>query len=204
MADSRQRILGLLKRRGPLSAGDLSRALALTTVTIRHHLEGLIAGGLVSEPSPRPRPGPGRPELAYALTPKAESSLPDNYAELCRCLVQSLSQALPPDRLTEVLREAGSRLGEQEGLGAQARPARRIHHAQAFLESRGYFPGWEAETSRLTLCHCPYQELAEAVPSICQFDRALLEGLLSAKVTIVSRIVDEEPVCTMSVQTAGL
>jgi predicted ArsR family transcriptional regulator len=203
VADSRQRIIGLLKRHGPLSAGDLSRALSLTTVTVRHHMEGLIAGGLVSRPLPRPRVGPGRPERVYALTAEAEKSLPENYAELCRCLVHALVEAIPPERLGEILRDAGSRLGEQEGLGARARPSRRIHHALAFLDSRGYFPEWEAGTARLTLCHCPYQDLAQAAPALCQFDRALLEGLLSAKVTIVSRILDDEPVCIMAVQSAG-
>ena len=39
--DSRQRILEHMKRAGEASVAELSRALRLTPVTIRHHLEAL-------------------------------------------------------------------------------------------------------------------------------------------------------------------
>jgi predicted ArsR family transcriptional regulator len=204
LAESRKRILELLKRRGPLSANDLSRSLSLTTVTVRHHLEALIAGGLVGEPSPRSRAGPGRPELTYSITAKAEASLPRNDGELCACLMQALSQRLPPEQLRQVLQDAGRSLGSREGLGPEARPARRLTQAQAFLERRGYFPEWDPGSSRLTLFHCPYLEIAQASREVCHFDRALLEALLSAPVEILTRIADDDHSCTVAVEPIGL
>jgi len=62
--DSRLRIIEILKRRNMASVGELSQALGLTPVTIRHHLDSLLADHIVSEPVPRRRPGPGRPEDA--------------------------------------------------------------------------------------------------------------------------------------------
>jgi len=186
-----------------MSVGELSRGLGLTTVTIRHHLEGLMDNEIVAEPSRRPHRGPGRPELTYALTPKAVESLPRNYHELCSCLVEALSEALTPEQVSEVMQRAGRRLGESQGLGPKARLQRRMQRANAFLESRGYYPEASSDSARLTLLHCPYREVAEGWPIVCQFDRALLEGLLATRVEIVGRIVENKPACTVEIHPEG-
>jgi predicted ArsR family transcriptional regulator len=186
-----------------MSVGEISRALDLTTVTIRHHLEGLMVDGIVAPPDRRPRSGPGRPELTYALTPKAAESLPRNYRELCGCLVEAFSGALSPAQLGEMFERAGRRLGEREGLEPRARLPRRVLHAQRFLESRGYYPEPDPSGGRLTLLHCPYREVAESWPVICRFDQALLEGLLSTRVEFVGRIVENEPACTVAIDPDG-
>jgi predicted ArsR family transcriptional regulator len=187
-----------------MSVGELSRALGLTTVTVRHHLDGLTREDLVAEPSRRPRRGPGRPELTYTLTPKAAESLPRNYHELCRCLMETLSEAISPEQAVDLISRAGRRLGERHSLGPGARMQRRIDHAQAFLESRGYYPDWEPNAARLTLLHCPYREVAEGWPAVCRFDQALLEGLLSTRVEIARRIADNAPACTVTIHSAEL
>jgi len=88
--DSRLRLVEVLKRRNQASVTELSQALGLTPVTIRHHLESLLEDEVVSQPTPRRKAGPGRPEMVYALTPRAEALTPRNYGELCSCLVQAL------------------------------------------------------------------------------------------------------------------
>ncbi len=198
--DSRQRILDILQRHGASSVSELSRSLGLTTVTVRHHLEGLMGQELVAPPSRRPRQGPGRPELAYSLTPKAEGSLPRNYHELCRCLVEAISGSMSEEAGLALLQRAGRRLGEQEGLGAASRLTRRLQRARGFLESRGYYPDAGDKPDRLTLSHCPYREIAQRWPIVCQFDRALLEGLTSLRVEFAARIVDNDPACVLTLQ----
>ena len=42
-SDSRQHIVEILKRRNQASVTELSQALGLTAVTIRHHLDTLMA-----------------------------------------------------------------------------------------------------------------------------------------------------------------
>jgi len=186
-----------------MSVGDLSRSLGLTTVTLRHHLEGLMGDGLVAPPSRRPRKGPGRPELIYTLAPKAVSLLPRNYPELCSCLVEAITGAISEEDAESLLQRAGRRLGEKEGLGSEARLSRRLHRAQSFLESRGYYPEWNDGSGQLTLSHCPYREIAEQWPVVCQFDRALLEGLTSMRVEFIGRIVESQPACTLALHPEG-
>src|SRR3972149_7656445 len=91
--DSRLRIVEILKRRRQASVTELSQALDLTPVTIRHHLDSLLADHIVSEPVPRRRPGPGRPEMVYGLTSRADEHTPRNYGELCGCLLRAVGDS---------------------------------------------------------------------------------------------------------------
>lgn len=203
-ADTRQRILEHLKRSGPSSVGELSRALGLTPVTIRHHLTGMLAVGLVGAPVRRPKPGPGRPEMTYALSAQGETVLPGNLDELCACVVGALSVALAPAQQQGVMREAGRQLALREGPPPAARFETRLRQTAGFLERRGYFPRWESEGGayRLTLSHCPYRALAGDSSAACAFDQSLIESLLGAQVELIGRIVDRKPVCTLRVRPA--
>ena len=203
---TRQRILEHLKRGGPASVGELSRALGLTPVTIRHHLTGLLAGGLIGSPKRRPKPGPGRPEMTYALSAQGETVLPRNLDELCACVVSALAGTLPPAQLQGLMHEAGRRLALREGPRPAARFETRLRQAASFLERRGYFPRWESDDGayRMTLSHCPYQSLAHDSRAVCAFDQSLIESLLGARVELIGRIVDRQPVCTLRVRPAAV
>jgi predicted ArsR family transcriptional regulator len=189
--ESCQQILECIKKSGQASVAELSKALALTPVTIRHHLESLRSEGLVAEPISRHKPGPGRPEMMYEITSEADSYMPRNYGELCRCLIQ----AVETPELTSLLIEMGSSLGTSAGaLGDTTAIAN-------YLDKRGYFPSLD-QTERmiiLKLANCPYLEVAENAPTLCEFDRSLIESLFGKEVVMVGRIVNREPVCTFHI-----
>ncbi|MFV2044297.1 MAG: helix-turn-helix transcriptional regulator [Anaerolineales bacterium] len=194
--ESRQRILEHIKQSGQASVAELSQALALTPVTIRHHLVGLRSEGLVAEPVSRHKPGPGRPEMMYQVTPAANAYMPRNFGELCGCLIQAIesSQSL---ELEGLLVDMGSELGSSTRTAGQ--PAA----AMIYLEERGYFPILEENGGLIILqfANCPYLELVQGAPSLCHFDRALIEALFGGEVEILGRIVDQAPVCTFQIST---
>ena len=201
MAESRQRIIEHLKRLGEASVSDLSWALGLTSVTVRHHLQGLQRDHIVDDPTSRRRPGPGRPEMLYRLTPLAEVDLPDNYGELCACLVDRLQTSQPFETLRDVFFGAGERLGRANSPTPGVAPKVRAKAVEAFLEGRGYFPSWihTADGLRLQLANCPYHKLASQTPVVCGFDTALLSGLLGTEVKLEASIAARQPVCTFRV-----
>jgi predicted ArsR family transcriptional regulator len=192
--ESRQRILEFIKKSGQASVAELSNALALTPVTIRHHLEALRSEGLVAEPISRHKPGPGRPEMMYEITSQADSYMPRNYGELCRCLIQAVEATQTPE-LTGLLAEMGRSLGTSTGA------TRDTTVISSYLEERGYFPSVDQGEGMtiLKLANCPYLEVAESAPTLCEFDRSLIESLFGKEVEMVGRIVDREPVCTFHI-----
>jgi predicted ArsR family transcriptional regulator len=196
--DSRLRILEHLKKAGQASVAELSRALALTPVTIRHHLEGLRNDGLVGKPVTRRKSGPGRPEMIYRGTPAADTQMPRNYGELCGCLLENLRAASGKRDLEAVLVSVGLELGGRESVPHGSNQLRFIKH---YLEDRGYFPSSSQVEGRLRLelANCPYLEVARAAPALCHFDRALLEALFGRPVEMGGRIVQHQPVCTFDI-----
>jgi DeoR family suf operon transcriptional repressor len=192
---SRRRIVLQLKKSGEASVTDLSRALGLTSVTVRHHLQDLRRDGLVDDPTPRRRKGPGRPEMAYHLVPEAPVELPRNYDELCECLADQLSRRIPSEALMEMLACAGEELSRSSG---PERPGRnRAELTEAFLEQRGYFPRWgeAGDGLKLHLTNCPYREIAQRLPEMCWFDKALVAGLMGTNVKMEASIAGGAAAC---------
>lgn len=192
--ESRQRILEFLKKSGQASVAELSKALALTSVTIRHHLETLRAEGLVADPVARHKAGPGRPEMMYHITTAANKFMPRNYGELCRCLIQAVAKTSTHE-IEGVLVEMGNEMGSS--ADTMGKPLA----AKSFLEERGYFPSIEQDQGliMLQLANCPYLEVAEEAQVLCEFDRALIESLFGRPVEMHGRIVDHESVCTFKI-----
>jgi DeoR family suf operon transcriptional repressor len=199
---SRRRIIMQLKKSEEASVSDLSRALGLTSVTVRHHLQELRREGVVGSPRARRRKGPGRPEMAYSLVPHARIDLPKNYQELCTALVEQLSEEPLIGALTEALIGAGQDLGRAFG-GVDETQANRTARIEAFLEQRGYFPRWSHESAgpSLHLANCPYREIAEHVPELCSFDKALLASLTGTDVHLEASIAGGAATCRF--QLAG-
>ena len=88
MQSTRQRILKILKEERQATVEQLSDALELTPVTIRHHLEVLKGEGLVEAPQVLRRPGPGRPQYTYGLTEAAVDYFPKNYHGLADLMLE--------------------------------------------------------------------------------------------------------------------
>ena len=194
--DSRLRIVEVLKRRNQASVTELSQALGLTPVTIRHHLESLLEDEVVSEPVPRRKAGPGRPEMVYGLTPRADALTPRNYGELCACLLQVLDR--PAGETPGALVQAGADLGSHARAGTSRKAMDRVIR---FLEARGYYPALEQTNSGtvVVLANCPYLEVARSRPDFCRFDIALLENALGAKVSAETSIARHDPACRLHI-----
>ena len=77
---SRERILYLLKTKGPSTAAELARRLEITPMGARQHLQQLEAQELVGYDEERS--GVGRPRRVWRLTAAANGRFPDGYADL--------------------------------------------------------------------------------------------------------------------------
>lgn len=200
--DTRQQIILFLKRQGEGSIAEMSRALKLTSVTIRHHIDALRQNGLVDQPAARKKAGPGRPELVYSLTSEADAFLPRNYSELAIEMMNVLARSEFRMKPAEIFRSAGMRIG-QTAAGARRKSGTSSEKfAVGFMEQRGYFPACIRDEGglNLRLANCPYLELAKQRPAICLLDQAMIEGIFDTSVVMKGRIIEGEPACTFRIQ----
>src|SRR5689334_16846464 len=79
MVTARQKVLTYFMKTRTASAREISRALKMSTATVRHHLRVMVADGRLEISFTRGLEGRGRPEKVYS---QPQSALGDNLSAL--------------------------------------------------------------------------------------------------------------------------
>jgi predicted ArsR family transcriptional regulator len=200
---TRNTILQLLRRRGAMTAGELSDQLGVGAVGVRQHLGLLYDDGFVTTVGVRR--GMGRPSHLYALTDKAEQLFPRAY------------EGIALEALNFI---AGCGCGEVARLFEQRRcrlaAQYREHMPEACLEGRmgrlaqllneqGYMCEWGRDSDgSLTLVqhNCPIDCIARCHPEACASELRLYEELIGVPLEQVATIANGAASCRYRVVTS--
>ena len=170
----RERILDFLGQRPMASAGEIARGLGMAAAAVRHHLTILRKDGRIDQAPGRRAKSRGRPELRYRLS---GSLMGSNVAMLFESLAKTWGARTTPQAGRQQVSEALARgLVEQLGLLKAGQAASRIAQLVERLNTLHYHSRWEAgaEGPRLIFGHCPYAEVIERHPELCQMDARAL------------------------------
>lgn len=206
MNTTRQLILACIKRLGDASVAELSQALDLTQVTIRHHLDNLRDEGFLALAGQRRKPGPGRPEIAYHLTLPAYQSLPRNYESMLLPLLESIHETEASRNLEPLLSAAGSRIGQAYWVEMDAEQDDDLglckQDLTQYLEQHGYLPELLQTNSELALFlhNCPFFEARVQHPQVCAFDLALISTWMAPHARIRNVQTDPHKGCRLHLQ----
>jgi len=204
MQSTRQRILEILKEQNLATVEQLSEALDLTPVTIRHHLDILRGDGLVGAPALLRHPGPGRPQYAYALTEAASDFFPKNYHGLTCLMLEEIRERVTAAEMDQIMNGVARRLAAQ-GPSPQPNqsPVKILNAAVDFLNKNGYVARWEKVPEGpylLHTCNCPYERVSYAHGQVCTMDASLVGRLVGAPVERVSHLATGDDSCTYSLR----
>lgn len=194
--NTRERILDLIKRKGALTAEELSQPLGISAVAVRRHLEALERDGLVAT-SVLHRPL-GRPAFLYRLTQAAENLFPKAYLPLLVDFMEDVRASGGEERLNRLFEARNQRLRQSFLPRLEGKQLKeRIQELMRILEEQGYLGSFQARDGSflLKLHNCPVHGVAQRFHQTCLFERELLEQLLSAKVSLEATLVQGEPVC---------
>ena len=151
---SADRLLILLKTRGPQTTADLGEATGVTGEAARQQLARLAADGLVV-PTVERR-GVGRPAHVWALTEAGNARFPDAHGELTAQLIRTIRMQLGEDVLDRIIdaRAVESRAAYVAALDGAADLSERVarlaeartlegYMAESWTEGGGVCPGGE-------------------------------------------------------------
>jgi DeoR family transcriptional regulator, suf operon transcriptional repressor len=169
MVTARQKILAHLNKTRTASAREISRALKMSSATVRHHIRVLVSDGRLEMVSVRGREQRGRPEKIYSLPPAA---LGDNLSALSDALLSEAGSGVRMEVLAKHL--AG------ESSFANQPLAKRLNLSVEKLNQMNYHARWEAgsEGPRIIFTHCPYAAIIEKHPELCKMDEAMIKEWL--------------------------
>src|SRR5262245_17870497 len=183
---ARDRILVLLKTRGPQTAADLGTVLGVTGEAARQQLLKLAAEGLV-EATSEPH-GVGRPAQVWGLTEKGHARFPDTHAELTVQLLQAVRSELGEEALDRLIarRSAESLATYNAALQGAADLGERVRRLAEARTREGYMAECQPAEDGYLLVenHCPICVAATACQGFCRAERDVFQQALGKKVTV--------------------
>jgi predicted ArsR family transcriptional regulator len=180
------RLLVLLKTRGPQTAATLGQATGVTAEAARQQLHRLAADGLVVA-SAEPR-GVGRPAQVWGLTEAANARFPDCHSELTAQLIRTIRKELGEEVLERLIDsrtaesqaaytaalEGAADLGEKVARLAEAR-TREGYMADSRPAGKGYL---------LVENHCPICVAATACQGFCRAELDTFRAVLGPEASV--------------------
>jgi predicted ArsR family transcriptional regulator len=180
------RILGLIKRRGPQRAADLAAALSITPEAARQQLLRLAEDGLLA--GKMERGGVGRPAQLWALSAAGEARFPDAHAELTVRLIEAVRTELGEAALERLViaRERDSRRTYAREMEGAADLAERVARLAAIRTREGYLAEWWAIEDGFMLVenHCPICAAASACRGFCRAELEVFQETLGPRVAV--------------------
>jgi predicted ArsR family transcriptional regulator len=199
---TREKIILLLKKRGPLAIDELSREMSITSMGIRQHLLSLERRGLIEYITKRQ--GIGRPAFLYKLTEKADDLFPKEYDTFILHLFRDIEKNEGREKIEEILKWRKSRIIKEtkDALADKKSIHDRLFGLKDILESNGYFAELLESNTHFTLklFNCPVFKLASEFQELCRYDLQILKELVGKELTREECIVDGHSSCTYKIQ----
>ena len=184
---SREKLLFHLKTKGPQTAAELARRLAVTPVAVRQHLDALGEDGLVE--FQEERRSRGRPARRWSLTEAGHGEFPEGYAELTVDLLGAMRDAFGEDALSKLVaaRTRNQLATYRERIGPARALEARVAGLARVRDEDGYMAEWKrAKDGSFLLVenHCPVCAAAELCQGLCAGELELFQDVLGDGVTV--------------------
>ena len=201
MSSTREKILHAIKAHGHATIAQLAEELAITPVSVRHHLAALQAEALIR--AAEVRRGVGRPHLEYSLTDAASERFPTRYVQFSERLLDELKSTLPAEALEAMLtRLAEGMAAEHVQRAAGKSLDEKLDALVSVLGEEGFRAKWNrvGETIQLTEYNCPYVRIGQRHPEICTIDQTVMRQMLSAEVEKTNCVLDGAERCVFVIK----
>lgn len=201
---SDQEMIDLMQRHGSLTIAQLGDALQVTPTAVRQRLNRLMAEGLVQRNEVRQ--GRGRPGHVYSLTEKAKKQAGSNFHDLAIALWKQVAEIEPPEVRNQVLQKVVQTLASQyksqvPGGSLNAK----IEALKNLLRDRGI--SFDIQTKQgfpvLSTHQCPYPDLADEDPTICELETTLFSLILEQPIELSECRLHGDGCCCFSPNSAA-
>ncbi|MDX9849757.1 MAG: winged helix-turn-helix transcriptional regulator [Anaerolineaceae bacterium] len=197
MKSTKDKILLFLLKNPKSTINDLADAVTINAISVRHHLNNLLADGLVL--SEEERHGVGRPRLVYSLSDEGLERFPSRYYRLTNRILDRFKDTLSPDALKSIFSEiakdiASSHRQTIKNLSLEDR----LNFVQELLDEEGFNVEWEKKNDHYLIheISCPYFQVAQSHPEVCTLDQTLITELLDIPASKMQCILRGDQRCS--------
>ncbi len=181
------RILFLLKTRGPAETLALAVTLGVSRQTTLQQLERLVAEGLISHADERR--GVGRPRRIWSLTLAAQARFSDTHAQLTVEMLDAVRAEFGDGGVDRLIarREAVTTQSYAQALAPLQSLAARVARLTELRTAEGYMADCSPDPGGgflLVENHCPICAAAAACQGFCRAELQIFRDALGQDVTV--------------------
>lgn len=200
MKSTREKILRTLLSSPKSTINELAETVGINGISIRHHLTSLEADDLVV--SSEERHGVGRPRLIYSLTDKGVEKFPTGYLRLTRRLIGALKENMNSTEMAALFGSIGSDIAKPYFNELEGKPIEeRLKILKKLMSQEGFIFEYKKNKNSYLLKSftCPYHQIINDCPELCNIDYQLISSFLLTKVEVESCILSGDEYCSYRV-----
>ena len=197
---TRDTILHKIKELHTATVDDLAEVVGVSPVTVRHHLNALLADGNIEATAVRR--SVGRPHMTYSLSQAGEELFPKNYFRLSTLLLEEIRDRFSPQEVKSIFNGVANRIATDnserfEGLSFEGR----LDFLVTLLKEEGFMAKWEknGDGYQLTEFGCPWLSIGETHSEVCSFDKELIQSILQTRFQQSSCMLDGGSCCQFNI-----
>jgi len=197
MKSTRDRIMQTLLNNSRSTIHELAVAVGINSISVRHHLNSMLADGLIS--AEEERHGVGRPRLVYYLTEDGMEKFPTRYYRFTNRLLDQLKQSLPAETVSRLFTTMAGELANEPARLARNLPIEdRIALLKDLLTEEGFEVEWQIDKDTLLIkaINCPYFHVSQAHPEVCSIDQTLITTVLAVPADNIDCNLSSDHHCT--------
>ena len=194
---TREKIMMLLKKQGPMPIEGISKELNITSMGIRQHLLSLERKGLIDYVTKKQ--GIGRPAFLYRLTDKAKNLFPKSYHIFMLDTLRDIEKNDGRDKIDEIFKWRKMRLlDDTKNVFSDKDLYEKIFVFKDYLESKGYLVELDENDNYYTLkeFNCPILLVAIEFNEACKHELQLYKDILGSEVKRQECITNGDLSCT--------
>ena len=194
---TREKIMMLLKKQGPMPIEGISKELNITSMGIRQHLLSLERKGLIDYVTKKQ--GIGRPAFLYRLTDKAKNLFPKSYHIFMLDTLRDIEKNDGRDKIDEIFKWRKMRLlDDTKNVFSDKDLYEKIFVFMDYLESKGYLVELDENDNYYTLkeFNCPILLVAIEFNEACKHELQLYKDILGSEVKRQECITNGDLSCT--------
>lgn len=197
MRSTREKILHTLLNNPRSTINELAEAVGINSISVRHHLNGMLAENLVT--AEEERHGVGRPRLVYFLTETGIERFPTRYFRLANRILGQLKSQLPQETVETIFADIAKDLAEEHRRSTQGMTfEEKLNYLQDLLAEEGFIIEWKRDGDDYTIHEitCPYFHVSQEHPEVCSVDQTLISTVLATPAQKHNCVLSGDDHCT--------
>jgi len=205
MKSTRDRIVQTLLNHPKSTINDLAGAVGINGISVRHHLNSLLAEALVVVEEVRH--GVGRPRQVYSLSEKGLERFPTRYLQLTNRLLDQIKESLPGPVVSRLFHQIATDMAADSAQRVKSMTIeQKLDTIKELLANEGFSVEWElrGDEYHINEITCPYYHIGQNHPEVCTVDQALISTVLAIPAEKVNCVLNGDAHCTYVITRQAL